>query len=31
MRRRTERNVVPFELTTSATGGTHLTWTALPH
>jgi signal transduction histidine kinase len=31
MRRRAERNGGTFQLTTPATGGTHLTWTARPH
>jgi signal transduction histidine kinase len=31
MRRRAERNGGAFQLTTPATGGTHLTWTARPH
>jgi signal transduction histidine kinase len=31
MRRRAERNGGTFQLTTPATGGTHLTWTACPH
>jgi signal transduction histidine kinase len=31
MRRRAERNGGTFQLTTSATGGTHLTWTARAH
>jgi two-component system, NarL family, sensor histidine kinase DevS len=31
MRRRAERNGGTFELTTPATGGTHLAWTARPH
>ena len=30
MRRRAERNGGSFQLTTPATGGTHLTWTARP-
>ena len=31
MRRRAERNGGTFQLTTPATGGTHLAWTARPH
>jgi signal transduction histidine kinase len=30
MRRRAERNGGTFQLTTPATGGTHLAWTARP-